>query len=98
MVGHGRQPPLRPHHRGASCPQPPGACNHSALHSPGANPNRLTGALVGGPFFDDSYPDDRSDHVRSEVSSADDGLRGPCAASQLSFLEMQPRVVSPLGV
>ena len=82
VVGHGRHPPLRPHHRGASCPQPPAPCNHSALHSPKPNPNRLTGALVGGPFFDDSYPDDRSDHIRSEVSLSDGSSQALCAASR----------------
>ena len=67
VVGFGRRPPLQPHHRGASCPPPPLPCNFSALHAAGPNPHVLTGALVGGPHLDDSYPDDRADHVKSEV-------------------------------
>ena len=68
VVGYGRNAPQRPHHRAASCPPAPQACNHSALEAPGANPFQLTGALVGGPTLQDSYSDDRSDYVTAEVT------------------------------
>ena len=76
VVGYGKRPPQRPHHRAASCPPLPAACNHSALHSSGANPHELTGALVGGPSLQDTYADDRGDYVTSEVTPAS-CVRGP---------------------
>lgn len=67
LVGHGRQFPQQPHQRAASCPPPPATCNYLQLHSKEPNPNVLVGALVGGPFFNDSFPDDRMDYAKSEV-------------------------------
>ena len=67
LVGHGKQFPQQPHQRAASCPPPPATCNYLQLHSKDPNPNVLVGALVGGPFFNDSFPDDRMDYAKSEV-------------------------------
>jgi hypothetical protein len=56
VVGFGVNPPVREHHRGASCVRGVLPCNYgSAL----PNPNVLRGALVGGPAVDDSYSDVR---------------------------------------
>lgn len=67
VVGYGKAPPVRPHHRAASCPAMPLPCNESALHAGGPNPHVLVGALVGGPTRLEAYPDDRADYVTSEV-------------------------------
>jgi len=67
LVGHGREFPQQPHQRAASCPPAPATCNYLQLHSKDPNPNVLVGALVGGPFFNDSFPDDRMDYAKSEV-------------------------------
>lgn len=70
VVGLGRNPPLRPHHRAASCPPQPHPCNDTALNSPAPNAHVLVGALVGGPDRFDTYPDVRGDYVTSEVRAA----------------------------
>ena len=64
MVGVGVNPPVRPHHSGASCVigQP------CSISDPGPNPHVVTGALVGGPGRDDSYADVRTDYVANEVA------------------------------
>jgi len=46
VVGYGKDPPLRAHHRGASCR--PGDCSSVQEGSPDPNPNVISGALVGG--------------------------------------------------
>jgi len=69
VVGYGRRPPARPHHRGASCPPAPAPCNFSALHTTAPNPHVLRGALVGGPHPDDSFADDRAEYAKSEARS-----------------------------
>lgn len=68
VVGFGVNPPQRPHHRGASCPNLPAPCGQAQFNSPGPNPQILYGALVGGPSLDGSYQDVRSDYVRNEVT------------------------------
>lgn len=69
VVGLGRDPPTRPHHRAASCPPPPAACGWDCLHAPGPNPHVLRGALVGGPpAGDGSHRDDRQDYQGNEVA------------------------------
>jgi hypothetical protein len=76
VVGYGASPPVRPHHRAASCPpfQPGTAgqnkphCGFEAFNNPGGNPSTLAGALVGGPNAADAYGDARNDYVRNEVA------------------------------
>lgn len=61
VVGVGRDPPLRPMHRQASCGRgAPSSCGvGEGLLSDEPNPVTLTGAVVAGPDADDGYPDDR---------------------------------------
>ena len=68
VCGFGIDPPRQPHHRAASCADPPAPCNVNDLVKPEDNPQVLTGALVGGPDAQDSYNDLRSDYVQNEVS------------------------------
>ncbi|KAL4451254.1 hypothetical protein ABPG77_009326 [Micractinium sp. CCAP 211/92] len=70
VVGYGNNPPVRAHHRAASCPPPPATCSYNtAFESPGPNPHVLTGALVGGPPGpSDSYQDLRSNYQTNEVA------------------------------
>jgi hypothetical protein len=68
IVGTGINPPCRPHHRGASCPPAPAACDCGALYAQRCNPHTLFGALVGGPGKDGSYQDVRSDYKKNEVA------------------------------
>lgn len=46
VVGYGKDPPLRAHHRGASCR--PGGCSNAEQGSPDPNPNVISGSLIGG--------------------------------------------------
>ena len=68
VVGYGKNPPQRPHHRASSCPPMPDACAWDAYSNPGPNPQTLYGALVGGPGKDDSYKDDRGNYINNEVA------------------------------
>lgn len=71
VVGYGINPPLRPHHAGASCPDVPARCDWANFNSDKPNPQILYGALVAGPAGpgDNSYNDKRSDYVTNEVST-----------------------------
>ena len=69
VVGVGKNSPQRPHHRAASCPNPPAVCNEeTGLNRNGPNPHILYGALVGGPDKNDQYKDDRKDFKLNEVA------------------------------
>ena len=69
MVGFGKDPPLRPHHRNAACTLDEHAQCAALFFDPRPSPNVLHGALVGGPPRpDDSFPDDRSDYISGEVA------------------------------
>jgi hypothetical protein len=69
MVGFGKNPPLRPHHRNAACKLSEQAQCGALFGDPRPSPNVLHGALVGGPPRpDDSFPDDRSDYISGEVA------------------------------
>jgi len=68
VIGFGQNYPLRPHHRGSSCPMIPAPCGWEAQQNPGPNPHVLCGALVGGPGASDDYVDDRKDYVHNEVA------------------------------
>jgi len=68
VVGVGSNPPQRPHHRGASCPDRPATCDWAAFNSADPSPQTLVGALVGGPDDKDAYKDARDDYVHNEVA------------------------------
>jgi len=69
VVGFGNNPPTRPHHASASCPDRPTACGWNDLNKSGPNPHVLYGALVGGPkSVDGKYEDKRTDFIMNEVS------------------------------
>ncbi|KAK3784995.1 hypothetical protein RRG08_037947 [Elysia crispata] len=67
-IGYGSKFPRNPHHRAASCPDPPAPCTYDQEKAPGFSPHILQGALVGGPDKDDSYTDERSDYIHNEVA------------------------------
>ncbi|CAK8692882.1 unnamed protein product [Clavelina lepadiformis] len=70
VVGYGKNPPKKPHHRSSSCPSPPGECTWgNSFHSNSANPYTLYGALIAGPDKDDGYQDARDDYVANEVAT-----------------------------
>ncbi|GMH34490.1 hypothetical protein BSKO_02324 [Bryopsis sp. KO-2023] len=68
VVGYGRNPPKRVHHRGATCPQLPASCGWGTYRSDEPNHNILVGGLVGGPAKNDVYFDDRRMIKQSEVA------------------------------
>ena len=81
VCGFGNNPPVKPHHRAASCPDMPQPCDSSAANSPDPNPQVLYGALVGGPDANDYYVDDRMDWVHNEVAlEYNSGFQGILAA------------------
>ena len=71
VVGFGNNPPVRPHHKAASCPindwEP---CDWNDYNSPDPNPHVLYGALIGGPqsVGSDWIADNRDDYVENEVT------------------------------
>lgn len=90
VCGVGVNPPQRPHHRAASCPNNPETCDWNAFNYDGPNPQILYGALVGGPGLDDSYEDLREDYVKNEVAlDYNSGFQGAIAG--LLALENQSR-------
>ncbi|XP_006822505.1 endoglucanase E-4-like [Saccoglossus kowalevskii] len=69
VVGFGKDPPTRPHHRSSSCPDPGIECkNFNSFLFDGPNHHVLYGALVGGPESDDYWYDDRQDYMLNEVA------------------------------
>ena len=60
VVGLENDPPQRPHHRAASCPDRPAKCDWDNYQSQDPNPQVLNGALVGGPNQIDVWWDDRT--------------------------------------
>jgi endoglucanase len=60
VVGWGNDPPQKPHHRAASCPDRPAKCDWDNYQSQDPNPQVLNGALVGGPNQNDVWWDDRT--------------------------------------
>lgn len=76
MVGYGEKFPQKIHHRGSSLPSIDQHPEHidckggtPYFSSDNPNPNLLTGAVVGGPFINDSYPDSRAEFVQSEPTT-----------------------------
>ncbi|KAK6926375.1 Glycoside hydrolase family 9 [Dillenia turbinata] len=76
MVGYGKKFPQYIHHRASTLPSldkhpKPIRCRDGDrwFASKQPNPNELTGAVVGGPYPDDFYPDNRHDVGRSEPTT-----------------------------
>ncbi|PIA50106.1 hypothetical protein AQUCO_01300682v1 [Aquilegia coerulea] len=76
MVGYGNKFPRRIHHRGSSLPPIDKHPQHLGCHdgtpyyrSKNPNMNELTGAVVGGPLQNDTYPDKRSRFEQSEPTT-----------------------------
>ncbi|CAN1163353.1 Endoglucanase 24 [Linum perenne] len=71
LVGYGDKYPQFVHHRGASIPaDATTGCSDGWkwLESKDPNPNVAMGAVVGGPFKNDSYIDDRNNTMQTEPS------------------------------
>ncbi|XP_074322577.1 LOW QUALITY PROTEIN: endoglucanase 9-like [Apium graveolens] len=88
MVGYGTNYPRRIHHRGSSLPSiktnPQSiSCNEGFqrfYYTSNPNPNKLIGAVVGGPDKNDNFPDDRTDYSHSEPATyINAGIVGPLA-------------------
>ncbi|KAL6574450.1 hypothetical protein OROHE_001354 [Orobanche hederae] len=72
LVGYGDKYPQYVHHRGASIPseENPGCKDgFKWLDSDEPNPNTAMGALVGGPFFNESYVDSRNNSMQGEPTT-----------------------------
>lgn len=71
LVGYGSSYPEQVHHRGASIPTKAntGCKGFQWLTSTEPNPNVAIGALVGGPFKNDSYIDLRNNSMQGEPST-----------------------------
>lgn len=71
LVGYGDAYPQQVHHRGASIPADTntGCKGFQWLVSTKPNPNVAMGALVGGPFMNDSYIDLRNNSMQGEPTT-----------------------------
>lgn len=72
LVGYGDKYPQYVHHRGASIPTDANTnCKEGwkYLDSTEPNPNVATGALVGGPFLNETYIDSRNNSVQGEPTT-----------------------------
>jgi Glycosyl hydrolase family 9 len=71
LVGYGDKYPQQVHHRGASIPVDAntGCKGFQWLTSTNPNPNVATGALVGGPFKNESFIDSRNNTIQNEPST-----------------------------
>ncbi|KAJ1692647.1 hypothetical protein LUZ63_009345 [Rhynchospora breviuscula] len=76
LVGYGSMYPQRIHHRGASIPadQSPSCSDYTWLNSPNRNPNVAVGALVGGPFLNETYNDSRENALQGEPTTTSSAL------------------------
>lgn len=76
LVGYGDNYPQQVHHRGASIPAntTTGCKGFEYLDSTEPNPNVAMGALVGGPFRNDSYIDLRNNTMQSEPTTYNSAL------------------------
>ncbi|XP_077982404.1 endoglucanase F-like [Glandiceps talaboti] len=66
VIGFGVNPPTNPHHRSSSCSD--SSCSWSTYRSSTSNAHILTGALIGGPDSNDTFLDERTDYIHSEVA------------------------------
>ncbi|KAL5845276.1 hypothetical protein ACOSQ4_011234 [Xanthoceras sorbifolium] len=72
MVGYGEKFPEFVHHRGASIPadeKPSCSEGFKWLESDEPNPNEATGALVGGPYLNETYVDARNNVKQGEPTT-----------------------------
>ncbi|KAF5191130.1 Endoglucanase [Thalictrum thalictroides] len=72
LVGYGSNYPKYVHHRGASIPvDADTGCDDGFkwLNSTDPNPNEATGALVGGPFLNETFIDSRNNSMQTEPST-----------------------------
>lgn len=72
LVGHGSNYPRYIHHRGASIPvEANTGCSDGFkwLNSSDPNPNVAMGALVGGPFLNETYIDSRNNSMQGEPTT-----------------------------
>ncbi|TXG59780.1 hypothetical protein EZV62_014353 [Acer yangbiense] len=77
LVGYGSSYPLHVHHRGSSIPaNADTGCKDGFkwLDSESPNPNVAVGALVGGPFFNESYVDARNNTMQGEPTTYNSAL------------------------
>ncbi|XP_070551480.1 uncharacterized protein [Ptychodera flava] len=85
----GKNPPLRPHHRGSSCPPPPLECGKDQRNSADPNPHTLYGGLTGGPDDRDNFFDHRRNYMQTECGINVAGFQGAIAG--LSHLRLKQR-------
>ncbi|KAL5985936.1 hypothetical protein ACLOJK_027926 [Asimina triloba] len=71
LVGYGDKYPLQVHHRGASIPADAntGCKGFQWLKSTAPNPNVAVGGLVGGPFLNETFVDDRNNSMQAEPTT-----------------------------
>lgn len=78
LVGYGTHYPKYIHHRGSSIPvNATTSCKDgfkSWYDSPYPNPNVAFGALVGGPFFNETYNDFRNNSMQAEPTTYSSAL------------------------
>lgn len=77
LVGYGDKYPQFVHHRGASIPadaKPKCEDGFKWLSSSKPNPNVAVGALVGGPFLNETFIDDRNNSMQTEPSTYNSAL------------------------
>ncbi|KAL7207504.1 hypothetical protein ACSBR1_029454 [Camellia fascicularis] len=77
LVGYGDKYPQHVHHRGASIPtDATTGCSDGWkwLNSTDPNPNVAVGALVGGPFLNETFVDSRNNSMQTEPSSYNGAL------------------------
>jgi len=77
LVGFGENYPQYVHHRGSSIPaDATTGCKDGFkwLNSSAPNPNVAVGALVGGPFRNETYSDSRNNSMQGEPSTYNSAL------------------------
>lgn len=77
LVGYSKKFPKFVHHRGASIPaDATTGCKdgYQWLESTKPNPNEATGALVGGPFMNETYIDSRNNSMQGEPTTYNSAL------------------------
>lgn len=94
IIGYGDNYPKYVHHRGASIPVDSSDCTCATgwkwLLSTDRDPNIAYGALVGGPFLNDSYVDYRNNSMQAEPTT----YNGAVLVGLLSSLVTTSRLVS----